>query len=244
MAREWTALGKSDPLWAILTAPEKKDGGWDTADFFTTGIHEVNHVIEVVKQLTPINFDTAVDFGCGVGRLCQALARHFQHVIGVDIAKPMVERAKELSERLPDEYKGRCEFRLNVAPDLSLLPDACADFVYSSITLQHIDPALGRGYIAEFFRVVRPGGQVVFQMPTDPGSNSRRFVQRMVPVALTNYLWKRMTGSAGAMEGYCIPEAEVSALVAASGGTVLQATKNHDGPLGWDGRKYWCIRRA
>ena len=37
---------------------------------------------------------SALDFGCGIGRLSQALAEHFDQVYGVDISPKMIELAR------------------------------------------------------------------------------------------------------------------------------------------------------
>ncbi|RCV47080.1 methyltransferase domain-containing protein, partial [Marinitenerispora sediminis] len=60
---------------------------------------------------------------------------------------------------------GRIEFRLHDAPDLGAFEDASFDLVYTDLVLQHLPPALARGYLAEFTRVVRPGGALVVGAP-------------------------------------------------------------------------------
>ena len=35
--RHWEQLAAQDPLWAILTDPQKKDGGWNRDEFFASG---------------------------------------------------------------------------------------------------------------------------------------------------------------------------------------------------------------
>ena len=154
---QWTTLGERDPFWAILSESDKKDGGWDRAAFFQTGVDEINQVLRTAQSLSPVHYGSAIDFGCGVGRLSQALAGHFERVIGVDIAASMIRTAVELNQ-FPD----RCEYLHNVAADLSVLPDQSADFIYSCITLQHVVPALARSYVREFFRIARPGAFVIF----------------------------------------------------------------------------------
>src|SRR6266849_2895466 len=132
---QWTTLGERDPFWAILSETDKKDGGWDQTAFFQTGIDEIEEVLRTARSLAPVRSGLAVDFGCGVGRLSQALAMHFQRVVGVDIAASMLRTAVVLN-RFPD----RCEYLHNIAADLSVLPERSADFIYSSITLQHVVP--------------------------------------------------------------------------------------------------------
>src|SRR5258708_22704504 len=133
---QWTTLGERDPLWAILSESDKKSGGWDHAAFFKTGVDEIDEVLRKARSLGQIRYGSAVDFGCGVGRLSQALSLHFEHVVGVDIAESMIRNAVELNP-LPD----RCEYIHNVAPDLSILPDHCADLIYSSINIHHFVPS-------------------------------------------------------------------------------------------------------
>ena len=37
LKRNWEAFGRDDPLWAVLTEPSRKGGGWDPDEFFATG---------------------------------------------------------------------------------------------------------------------------------------------------------------------------------------------------------------
>ncbi len=237
ISRQWTALGEHDPLWAILSRPEMRGGKWNSSEFFDTGTLEIETVIRTAERLSPICFDTALDFGCGVGRLSQALVPRFKHVIGIDISAPMIESATRLNR-----FPGRCEYLLNHAPDLATVPDGSVDFIYSSITLQHIVPRLAGLYIHEFFRIARPNAHVVFQLPSKPRSPAWQYVKRVMPIGLSNMLWRLRTGSPNAMESYFIPERRVRVLVERSGGTVTYPEPNRDGPPGWDGIRYFCLK--
>ncbi len=44
-------------------------------------------------------------------------------------------------------------------PDLSQIPDASVDFVYTMAVLQHLDRAVAAAFLAEFGRVLKPGGK-------------------------------------------------------------------------------------
>lgn len=150
-------------MWAVLTGPLGASRSWDTEAFFRTGVDEITSVLARVRAvgLTPPP-GRALDFGCGVGRLTQALAAHFAGVDGVDIAPAMIEQARALT---PPGLA--CTYHLNEADNLALFPDATFDFIYSSITLQHMEPRYSRRYVEEFFRVAKPGGVIVFQLPSE-----------------------------------------------------------------------------
>lgn len=237
--KQWTILGETDPFGAILSRPGEMAGPWDQAAFFETGVLEIEGVIQTARRLSPIRFGTAIDFGCGVGRLSQALALHFERVIGIDIAASMIQAADRFNE-----FPSRCEYVHNIRADLAATGDASVDFVYSNITLQHMVPSLAESYIREFFRVARPGAHVIFQLPSRPRLAAWHWVKSVTPVALSNLLWRLRTGSPEAMESYFMPEKAVTDLVEQSGGSVTLVEPHHGGPPRWQSRKYFCIRTA
>lgn len=172
----WETLAQSDPLWAILSAPEKKGGKWDVAEFFRTGVIEIEDLIQKLRHHEVVfAADAALDFGCGTGRLSQALVPWFRSVCGVDVAPTMVRRAQELNK-----HPEKCRYFLNPREDLALFQDEQFSFIYSNIVLQHLPTDLAGKYVAEFVRILRPDGLLVFQLPA-------RFVQEEeLPTAAFN----------------------------------------------------------
>lgn len=157
----WDKLGKDDPLWVILTDPAKKGGNWDPQEFFAIGEREIDeHVIGYLRS-REINVarGAALDFGCGVGRLTQGLARHFEEVHGVDISPSMLEHARKFNR-----HGSKVHYHLNNTPRLADFADDSIDLIYSSITLQHIEPPHAKAFIQDFMRVLRPGGVAIFQI--------------------------------------------------------------------------------
>jgi SAM-dependent methyltransferase len=157
----WDGHARRDPLWAILSDPAKKGGRWDTERFFQTGVAEISHILYHLRlgSVTVVR-RRALDFGCGVGRLSQALAKHFARVDGVDVSPAMVGLARSLNR-----HGERVTYHANDRPDLSIFADGTFDLVVSSLVLQHIDPAIATRYLRELCRVVAPGGALVFQLP-------------------------------------------------------------------------------
>jgi ubiquinone/menaquinone biosynthesis C-methylase UbiE len=102
-----------------------------------------------------------LDFGCGVGRLAQALCLHFDSSEGIDIAPSMIELANIYSH-----YGDRCRYHLNDAPDLRIFADRICDFTLCLLVLQHMEPQSSKRYINELIRVLKPGSVAFFQAPS------------------------------------------------------------------------------
>lgn len=156
--RHWDDLAFLDPLWAILSDPGRRFGGWDAGEFFATGEREIS---EILSRQRPQHTEAVLDFGCGVGRLTRALARRFDRCVGIDISPRMIELARTLNADVE-----RCVFMVNDADSLEMFDSEEFDFVYSNIVLQHLPTRRSIAkVIAEFMRVVRASGLVVFQLP-------------------------------------------------------------------------------
>jgi len=161
LQKNWDEFGKTDPLWAILTYPGRKDGKWDAEEFFELGRQDIASVMHRAQTFGfPAHCEAALDFGCGVGRLTQALCGWFERCCGVDIAPSMIELARRYNT-----HGDQCEYFLNANSDLQIFPDDSFDLVYSKIVLQHVEPRYSKSYIREFVRVLRPGGLMAFQIP-------------------------------------------------------------------------------
>ncbi|GAA2814359.1 class I SAM-dependent methyltransferase [Crossiella cryophila] len=156
----WDNLGKQDPYWAVLSDPDRRHNRWDHDEFMATGHRHVQHVAGRLAELDLKFTGRVLDFGCGLGRLSNALAETGLDVVGVDIAPSMVEQARTMA-RFPE----RTEF---VAYDGRALPfeDASFDGALSLIVLQHIPPLPKVASLLELVRVVRPGGLLVLQLPS------------------------------------------------------------------------------
>jgi SAM-dependent methyltransferase len=221
---EWEKNAHLDPLFAILSCPDGQGGQWDRDEFFATGRAEIGLVFAEMERLgaLPARADSFLDFGCGVGRLSQALAARFARGTGVDISAHMVSLAREHNRAgLP------IDFVQNTTDHLALIPSGSVSFVYSHIVLQHISNELQRRFIAEFARVLEPGGVCAFQIPTErvgpapPAPPGPSLVKRMVPAWLLNRLKKMLGRKTEAdivtMEMNALPAAEIEVLLATHG---------------------------
>ena len=240
LGRNWDELGRTDPLWSVLSLPEKRGGRWDVDEFMATGRAEIDDVMAWIRKLgLPTGGGTALDFGCGVGRLTQALADHYSAVVGVDVAPSMLAKARELNAK-----GARCRYVLNTRADLSILDDTHFDFVYSNITLQHIPPRFTRRYLAEMARVLRPGGVLVFQLPTGPGDGIRGRLSALVPISLREIV-RRFSVVVGRakMQMYWLRRHEIVALLDRAGCDLTAEMPDRSGGARWPGLRYCFVRR-
>lgn len=178
LARNWEALGESDPMFGVLSDPTKFDGKWDTEEFFGTGRAHVDHLFQVLAEhgVAVPSGGACLDFGCGVGRLTIPLAERFSRTVGVDVAPSMVEAARR--HVLSGD---RCEFVTNPHPDLRQFETGTFDFVHSCLVLQHIPPEFATRYVGEFLRIARPGGLAVFQIPAETRAESVIYEMQALP---------------------------------------------------------------
>ncbi|WP_221032861.1 class I SAM-dependent methyltransferase [Actomonas aquatica] len=220
----WEKLAREDPYWAVLTLPDTTGNRWEIEQFFATGRENVDTDLTYIAGQRPdLRREHALDFGCGVGRLSQALADHFAQVTGIDIAAPMIELAQK-----HNQHGERVRYVHNPASDLRCLPDASFDLVYSVITLQHIPTALIRGYLREFLRVCRPGGAIYFQLPAEAPVQPWRFSWYPPTLWMRFKRWFRKAAAIDPeMVMNALPKAEVIALLEKHGGTVIDTRPDH-----------------
>ncbi len=253
----WDHLGKVDPMWAILTAdPAKLGHGWDKDEFFATGRNEIDALVdELQTRGIAVKFGAALDFGCGLGRLTQALARHFERVTGVDIAPSMIEGARHFNA-----FGERCDYVVNDRPDLRLFESGSFDFVYSTQVLQHIPVNMTRAYIAEFCRVAKPGGVIVFQLPEAVPLNARtRLFHAIMPLLLRllpgfairayrRLKYRNATPETIAslprniMEMHGLSKQLVTELLAQSGAKAVYVRQNTEVGTTWTNWQYYAVK--
>lgn len=165
LTRQWDRFGATDPLWAILTDPTRKGNRWEAEAFFATGREEIAAVVERAREHgVPRRWHRGLDFGCGVGRLTQALASYVDLAIGVDVAPSMIEQARRFNS-----HGERCRYEVNGAPHLRAWPDEHFDVIYTGRVLQHMEPVYAASYVRELVRILSPGGYLSFDLPSEHG---------------------------------------------------------------------------
>lgn len=152
--RDWAIIGATEPYFGVLTANRFKRENLDEesrADFFRSGEGDIGHFIHRMRSIFgAFEPRSALDFGCGVGRLTLPLAGLTGSATGVDISPGMLAEARK---------HDRPGLRF-----LSSLPDELFDWVVSNIVLQHIPPQRGYEIIEQLLERVAPEGGVTLQI--------------------------------------------------------------------------------
>lgn len=258
LKKNWNEFGRRDPLWAILAEPDKRNQRWNVDEFFQSGERDVEAILSYIEALPfTLKRGAALDFGCGVGRLTQALSARFDYCAGVDIARSMIRLAKKLNR-----HGRRCRYFLNERDDLRLFESGKFDFVCSLITLQHMKPAYSKNYILELLRVLAPGGLLFFQLPSqhktapapklqadedeEAGASSSKEsgrIRGLYEKALELYR-ERVSAKEfePVMEMYSVPRDEVLRLIHESGAKVINVQDDFSCGPDWISFRYFITK--
>ena len=150
---------------------------YSTEDFATVDAAE--HVVGCYAQHERFDYEkwllggvtmrtgaTALEYGCGPGRMLLRFAPRFARVDGVDISPELVEIAQRRAEA------AGLASRVWTTNGDSLPPGAAGpyDVVFSVICLQHIAVhTIRRRLLQALFDALKPGGLLTFQMGYGPG---------------------------------------------------------------------------
>jgi SAM-dependent methyltransferase len=159
---EWRRWGGEDPFWGVATWAGRERGGehpWTAEEFYALGLSDWQDFRKHLEAFGVPDHESALEIGCGAGRLTKHVASDYARVIGVDVSKGMLETARRHIEN------NRIDFRLGNG---LVLPaeDADVDVVLSTHVFQHFDSVtIARQNFAEIVRVLRPGGVMLVHAP-------------------------------------------------------------------------------
>lgn len=185
LRQTWDSVGQSNPVWAVLGTPENWRRKDPTDEFFRTGEKEIATELAYIESLgAEVRYGKVLDFGCGLGRLSQALATRFDEVVGVDVAASMIEGARAANQR-----GSRCRYVLNEHDDLTIFDDDMFDFVLCIAVFEHIPPSLAERYMRELIRVLKPGGIGTFRVMEYSRNPAKRFLMKHAHAQIDAVHW-------------------------------------------------------
>lgn len=152
--RDWQLIGLNDPYFGVITDPRYRRGIITAAalqEFFASGRADVTVMLERMRSLFGSFVPgSALDFGCGVGRLTRPLAELTGDAVGFDISEGMLAEARK--------------HRQSGLSFVSSFPARKFDWVVSLIVLQHITPEVGHQAIERLLKAVAPAGGMTLQI--------------------------------------------------------------------------------
>ncbi|HVS00508.1 MAG TPA: class I SAM-dependent methyltransferase [Thermoanaerobaculia bacterium] len=119
---------------------------------------EIADLFELWSLLGP--YRVALEIGCGIGRMQEALAPHLAEVYGLDVSPGMVAAARRRCAGLDNVHISEGSGR-----DLAGFPSGKFDLVFAVDSFPYIHqggPELVEGYFSEVARVLQPGGDFAF----------------------------------------------------------------------------------
>jgi ubiquinone/menaquinone biosynthesis C-methylase UbiE len=153
---------------------ETRFGNWFLKSA-TWKTHVLGRALNDMQRLMPKDvsvYSKIIDVGCGFGHSFAELQKRFSpgFILGLDADPGLFERAGEAAKGCS------CEVRLHAANAARMdLPDAEFDLVYCHQTFHHIVEQ--EAAIAEFFRILKPGGVLLF------AESTRRYIHSL-PIRL------------------------------------------------------------
>ncbi len=178
-------------IYERLYLRRRRDAGWMPSfhtgriteeDARATGYKQLAKLAELIEARTGASLGsrTALDFGCGWGRLALPLAERCEHVFGVEVSQLVLNEAERIAteanlanvewlqvDRL-DELRGRY------------------DLVISVLVFQHIPVAEGERLFTTLVQGLRPGGVGMIELVLRPAKPMARL--RVAPRRLRGQL--------------------------------------------------------
>jgi trans-aconitate methyltransferase len=167
--KHWRLWGELDPYRGVCY-PEGL-----AAEFWESG---ESYITRLLDAIGPIARSSALDFGCGVGRILRPLSMQFEHITGVDISPAMLEHARS---NVPGaELLGRIPITGQF------------DLVHSCLVLQHIPVKRGLEIIKQLRACVAAGGVLALQVPTEVQHSWAYRIKHSMPAA--RFLFNALQG--------------------------------------------------
>ena len=152
--------------------PESKFGNW----FLNTDtwiVHVLRRaiadLIRLIPEDKPRHFATILDIGSGFGHSLIELDKNFSpsEIISLDVDPELLTRAAANAQ----QCRAKITFLINNAAQIDL-PDNSVDMIFCHQTFHHI--IAQEAAIAEFYRVLKPGGSLLF------AESCRRYIHSFI----------------------------------------------------------------
>jgi len=155
--KDWEQYGKEDPYFGVVSLDRFHKTNLTPAaltEFFDSGRSHIEYVLGIIHAHLDSAYQpqSALDFGCGVGRCTIPMAKLCQHVTGVDVSPAMIEEGKTNASA---QSVHNIEW-IN-SGDLAGVSGKF-DFIHSFIVFQHIPPRTGMALLSRLVDLLATDG--------------------------------------------------------------------------------------
>jgi cyclopropane fatty-acyl-phospholipid synthase-like methyltransferase len=166
----WEELAQREPYFPVLDSSSVA-----TKQFFESGESDISALLSAIASLVghEVPLTSALDFGCGAGRLTLPLARRAKSVVACDVSPTILAHVRDnvLAAGL---HNVTCI----EAAELADRPEGEFNFVCSLLVLQYVRPARGHEIIRTLIRSLAPNGIAAVQLTFErPRAATRRLAQ-------------------------------------------------------------------
>jgi ubiquinone/menaquinone biosynthesis C-methylase UbiE len=177
--KSWENFGKNNPYFGVITDKKYDNENLtqeNKEEFFKSGFHHVEHLLDVVKKHIDNNFNVvnALDFGCGVGRIVIPLSKIATQVVGIDISDSMLIEARKNCQ---NQGITNVEF-VKSDDQLSLLKNNF-NFIHSFVVFQHMSTSRGESILRHLLNILDDGGICILHFTY---ANTKSKLRKFVPL--------------------------------------------------------------
>lgn len=159
----WNNYGDGEMYWSVITDDKFKKNNFDAnskIEFFLTGHENIKFISHIaIENNISFNGKSALDFGCGVGRLSLALSPHVKHVTGIDISAGHIAEANLNKKIVNVDNVSFYESNKDISSFGKF------DMIISLIVLQHNRPPLMKYFINQLLSMLTENGCAFLHIP-------------------------------------------------------------------------------
>lgn len=231
----WEKLAQRNAMWASCTSG-KRHVDWTLARFLQSGDREVAWALAHARSINvlPDKVDTALDFGCGPGRLIGQLATVADTVLGVDASPTMLDIARR---NFPSG-----QFRFTTS--LSDIVSDSIGLAYSTFVLQHVTEDGRRALIGQIARCLRSDGLFIFQLPRKPRLTFGGLAWTLLPLPVMMWIQRSILRFPEAMPMRWADESRVRTELDAAGLQLVDAVEGLIYSPNWCDRWYFAKKSS
>lgn len=146
----WTLMGKFQAVRAVTSQYT------DLRDSLESGAE----IVAMLDELNALGANvTALQIGCGIGRIELHLYKKVRLCYGIDISPSMIEKA---TENVP-----AANVSFICSDNLAAVPVKDLNLIYSIFVFQHLPRTETRRYIEQSYAKLAFGGRLIFQVLVD-----------------------------------------------------------------------------